>query len=74
MAGGVLGAVVLGTGAAVVEAGAAVVVVVNWVELGVAVVAAVTAGQWHTCLQVKYTTLNRGWQLQSRHRCKTKTR
>ena len=63
---GVLGAAVLVFGAAVellgtavVETGAAVVAVGNCVEVGVAVVAMLTAGQRHTCLQAVYFTLNR---------------
>ena len=71
VAGGVPGVVVLVTGVAVellgtavVEIGAAVVVVGGCVELGVAVVAAITAGQGHTCLRAAYSTLNREWQLQ----------
>ena len=70
VANGVLGAAVLVAGAAVellgtavVETGAAVVVVGNCVEVGVAVVAGLTAGQGHTCLQAVYITWNRDWQL-----------
>ena len=67
VAGGALGAVVLGTGvalgllgAAVVKTAAAVVVVGDDVEAGIAVVAVVTAGPWHTCLQAAiHTTLNK---------------